>query len=496
MIRIGAGNKRRRQGPVANRGRRRMRPTVIALERRELLATFTVNSTADDGSAGTLRAAIAQANADGGGDTIVFSSLFNTPQTITLTGGQLELTGTTAGTTITGPGANLLSVSGNQASRVFQVDANVTASISGLTITGGSADNGGGVQVTKNSSLTMTDCTVSGNSAVGLGGLGGGLVCFQGGSMTMTNCTVSGNTAGGGGGLFNFGGTLEMTNCTVSGNSAPYGGGVQNYGKMGTAALILTDSTFSGNSASSGGGGLNNSGGTATLTNTIVAGNVGGDVSGGYSGGNNVIGVDPKLGPLGDYGGPTLTMPPLPGSPAIGGGTTTGAPATDQRGQPRTGSIDVGAFQTQPAITVNTTLDGVGSAPGQIGLRQAVNLANALPAADAIIFSGLFNTPQTITLTAGELVLTNMAMTTITGSGADLLTISGNEASRVFEIRGGSADLSGLTITGGSADLGGGLYNKQRHPGVDQLHGQRQLSQRRRRPVQRRSHLDPDGLHD
>ena len=72
------------------------------------------------------------------------------------------------------------------ASRVLQIDGAVTASISGLTITGGSAsnsvgnDNGGGVQVMEDGSLTMTDCTVSGNAASGGGGLGGGLVCLGG----------------------------------------------------------------------------------------------------------------------------------------------------------------------------------------------------------------------------------------------------------------------------------------------------------------------------
>ena len=107
-----------------------------------------VSNTNDHGT-GSLCAAIIQANLDGGGDTIVFSNLFDTPQAITLTGGQLELTGTAGTTTIQGPVAYLLSVSGHQASRVFQVDTQVTASISGLTITGGSVGNndGGGVQV-------------------------------------------------------------------------------------------------------------------------------------------------------------------------------------------------------------------------------------------------------------------------------------------------------------------------------------------------------------
>src|SRR6516225_4252110 len=139
---LGARDHRRRERDVARR--RRLRPAVTALEGRELLSTLTVSNTNDSG-AGSLRAAVLQANADGGGDTIVFSSLFDTPQTITLTSGELELSGATAPTTITGPGAKLLSVSGNHASRVFQIDGGVDASVSGLTITGGSADYGGGL---------------------------------------------------------------------------------------------------------------------------------------------------------------------------------------------------------------------------------------------------------------------------------------------------------------------------------------------------------------
>ena len=466
MSRIEVKSERRR-GRVADarRGRLRLWPTIMALEDRALLSLLIVSNTNDHGT-GSLRAAIIQANLDGGGDTIVFSNLFDTPQTITLTGGQLELTGTAGTTTIQGPGAYLLSVSGHQASRVFQVDTQVTASISGLTITGGSVGNndGGGVQVMEDGSLTMTDCTVSGNAATGGAGLGGGLVCLVGGSLTMTDCTVSSNNAAGGGGLYNDGGTLTMTNCTVSSNSTTISsGGVGSYGT--SAATTLTNCTVSANSAStSGGGGLHNYRGSVTLTNTIVAGNyAGGDISGNYTdGGHNLIGGNPLLAALGDYGGPTFTMPPLPGSPAIGGGASTGHPDFDQRGFPRGGSVDIGAFQTQPGISVNTTADGVGSGPGELNLRQAVNLANALSTADTITFSNLFNTPQVITLTAGQLMLTDREMTTITGPGADLLTISGNKTSRVFEIRFGSAELSGLTITGGSggsAASGGGLYN-------------------------------------
>ena len=71
--------------------RRRLRPSVLALEGRTLLSTIVVNNPTDIPVTGQtdLRQAIAQANSDGGGDTIVFSSLFNSPQTITLTGGPL-----------------------------------------------------------------------------------------------------------------------------------------------------------------------------------------------------------------------------------------------------------------------------------------------------------------------------------------------------------------------------------------------------------------------
>jgi hypothetical protein len=60
--------------------------------------------------------------------------------------------------------------------------------------------------------------------------------------------------------------------------------------------------------------------------------------------------IDPLLEPLGDYGGPTQTMRPLPGSPVINAGDNTDAPDTDQRGFPRIvgGFIDIGAVELQP----------------------------------------------------------------------------------------------------------------------------------------------------
>ena len=354
---------RRRSGrsAVESRKRRRWRlqPTLLVLEDRRLLSTYTVNSTGDSGAGngliGDLRFCITQANAAGGDETIVFdSTVFKTPQTITLNGTQLGLSDTTGTETITGPAAGV-TVSGNNASRVFQVDGGVTASISGLTITGGNSgtySNGGGLA---NFGTTMlSDCTVSDNTARFLS-FGGGV--YNGGTLAMVNCTVSGNSASGDGGgvssgtFGNYGPTLTMTNCTVSANSGYYGGGLANFG-------------------------------TATLTNTIVAGNSRNDIyAPSASGTNNLIGTgnagglvngadgnlvgvtNPLLAPLANYGGPTQTMALLPGSPAIGAGTSTGAPTTDQRGLTRVGAVDIGAFQSS-GFTIAVTSGSGQSASG------------------------------------------------------------------------------------------------------------------------------------
>src|SRR6516164_2476129 len=106
------------------RRRWRLQPTLLALEDRRLLSTFTVNSTGDTGTGsglvGDLRYCITQANSAGGDETIDFdSTVFGTPQTITLSGTQLELSDTTGTETITGPAAGV-TMSGGGQSRVFQ----------------------------------------------------------------------------------------------------------------------------------------------------------------------------------------------------------------------------------------------------------------------------------------------------------------------------------------------------------------------------------------
>jgi hypothetical protein len=194
LIRIVAGSQSRRNGPEGVRGRLKLRPRMLELEGRTMLSTFTVNSTADDGSAGTLRWAIHQANANRTADTIVFSNLFASPQTINLTGKQLTLSGR-ARTTIAGPGENLLTVSGNNASRVFRITSGSSASLSGLTITGGSVNGNGGGVTNTGGTLVLKHVALSGNSARRGGGL------FNDGTTILTDVVTHGNTARVGSGL-------------------------------------------------------------------------------------------------------------------------------------------------------------------------------------------------------------------------------------------------------------------------------------------------------
>ncbi|MHB1560624.1 MAG: beta strand repeat-containing protein, partial [Isosphaeraceae bacterium] len=338
-------------------------PDIGAFQTNPLVVNTTVGGVVSAPGELSLPQAVNLADALAGKETISFDrTVFATAQTITLTAGQLELS--TGTTTITGPAAGV-TISGGGSSRVFQVDNGVTASLSGMTITGGNAGYGPGGGLLNSGTATLTDVTVSGNSAKYLGG---GLL--NSGTATLTDVTVSGNSAKYlGGGLDNKG-TATLTGVTVSGNSAKYGGGLLNYG-----TATLTGVTVSGNSAKYGGG-LENFGGTATLTDAIVAGNGngggGGDIggknvdpsssynligtggSGGLSNGvnHNIVLTGsqvPGLAPLGWYGGPTQTMALLPGSPAIGAGVAVSGVTTDQRGAPRPGSgpVDIGAFEQE-----------------------------------------------------------------------------------------------------------------------------------------------------
>src|SRR5262245_59981020 len=218
-----------------------------------VMATLTVTSPLDDGSAGTLRWAIANAEAN---DTIEFALTY--PATITLTSGELFIN---KNLTIQGPGARSLKVSGNHSSRVFEVSVGTTVTLSGFTIADGYSfgPNGGGISNAGN--LTVTDCTISGNQARPFSTSGGGIFNDQG-TLTITGSTFFENeTEGVGGGIYNQGGKATLTNCTFAANVGPGGGGIaQRFGQ-----LTLTNCTFSDNES-----GIVNDVGSVTMNNTIV----------------------------------------------------------------------------------------------------------------------------------------------------------------------------------------------------------------------------------
>jgi hypothetical protein len=331
--------------------------------------TITVTNTNDSG-AGSLRQAIADAH---DGDTIDFG----VTGTITLTTGELLVTKSIS---IAGPGSDHLAVDGNHASRIFLVGDGPTVTIAGLTITNGIANatsRGGGI-FNDSSTLTVRNCTISGNSAPNAFGVGGGIyndVSFGNGMLEILNCTISGNSAGdNGGGIYNYGGswnaTLKVVNSTLSGNSAHfYGGGIFNasaYG--GSAPADILNSTVSGNSAGRFGGGIYNnafvdgssplavlhstfsdnsafqgpSGGIANFSGTLQLGstilnassisndsgtitslgyNLSSDNGAGFlTATGDQINTTPMLGPLQDNGGPTFTHALLTASPAIDSG--------------------------------------------------------------------------------------------------------------------------------------------------------------------------------
>jgi hypothetical protein len=115
------------------------------LETRLAPATFTVTNTLDDGSTGSLRWAILQANSSSGPDTIAFSSpYFSTAKSITLTSAFPPLTDS-AQTTIRGSGASRLTIDGGYAFQILFINPGACAWLGGLTITHGLAITGGAI---------------------------------------------------------------------------------------------------------------------------------------------------------------------------------------------------------------------------------------------------------------------------------------------------------------------------------------------------------------
>jgi CSLREA domain-containing protein len=443
------------------------------------LPVLIVNSTADTINANdgvlTLREAIDLANRTPGSQTINFD-FGPGAQTITLTGGQLSIQDQLI---INGTGK--LTIDANKRSRIFEINSNVSATLSKLSLVNGSAGSGGAIL--NAGTINLVDVSLSRNNGV----VGGGMV--NTGNAYLTNTTIDNNRAINGGGINNSG-YLYLSNSTFSRNSALLdGGGV--YSDRGS--VEIQSSTFTLNLADSDNDGLGNGGGlrinsgTATIQNTIVANNFDtpnnngggvrhGDLSGSITDrGHNLIGdgtgstgwtvrsrvgtsiqrIDPRLTALRNNGGLTQTHALLLDSSAIDAGNSTTAPLTDQRGVRRT-LVDIGAYEVLPNLTVDLLTDendGNLSA-GDLSLREAL-----LYSADGSTINFAADLRGTITLELGELFVDRNL--TLKGTGAKNLTISGNNRSRVFSIAANvTADISRLTIAGGFAEFGVGIYNR------------------------------------
>jgi hypothetical protein len=278
----------RRRSPASRR-------CLEALEDRRLMSTFAVLNFLDSG-AGSLREAIMAANGAPGADVIRFAPAAR-DGTITLTSGQLSITDDLI---LDGPGVPRLTISGNDASRVFSVSGSATdAEIRDLTIANGRA----------------TGATVEG--PVGPVTMGGALL-NTGARVALSHVSMDNNQAVGaiaqGGAIANlFGATLEVTDSTFTANRAVgtmfgSGGAVLNEG--GGSVLVLDHGTFTGNQATAslgagpfvnhgnavGGAVKNSAGGLATVLHTTFAGNLarggnGADGGPGQNGGDAGFGV-------------------------------------------------------------------------------------------------------------------------------------------------------------------------------------------------------------
>jgi hypothetical protein len=233
---------------------------------------YTVTTLADSGP-GSLRQAVIDANAHAGSDMIVFQS--GLTGTISLTSGELPITDSVA---IIGPGASKITISGSNASRIFNVENSMVLTpiqviLSALTLTSGSANGGGAVRAA-GESLILDSVVISGSTSPT--GNGGGLLFngSNGATFFLYNSTITGNSApkGSGGGLELQGGDqIELFFSTFSNNQAGYDGG--------GADVKLTSPTgylYAGNLLISGNQAATNAAHTGLGGGILISGSAGG----------------------------------------------------------------------------------------------------------------------------------------------------------------------------------------------------------------------------
>ena len=254
------------------------------------MASITVTSLSDDpAQEGTLRSAIAAANATPGADTIVFAS--DLKGTINLISNELLVTDDL---TIDGPGQEVVTVRADGPFRIFKIDNNdpslINVTIDGLTIADGKAiGDGGGIFTAEN--LTVTNSTIYNNTTEF--GSGGGIYATGGtlesskGTLELSNVDISDNRVqfGNGGGIALEQEALAALNeVDISGNRVQFGngGGLSLF----QADIVggLTNSSISNNKASGNGGGISVNQATVNQLDTVdISNNAAGFLGGGIS---------------------------------------------------------------------------------------------------------------------------------------------------------------------------------------------------------------------
>lgn len=374
-VAVNAGDPNNTGDATDQRGMTRVsggRIDMGAFESQPLVVSSTADT--DDGivSAGnlTLREAIRLSGNLPGRNTITFASDLN-GQTLWLNGTPLPTI--TGNVSIVGPGANVLTIDAGGNSRILQAGSSATAVISDLTLANGYAKGSDGGALLNAGSVSLNRVVLTNDDA----SVHGGAIANTG-AVVVNGCTIAGSDAPTGGALYNTG-SATVLNSTFTGSTANVGGGIYN-----TGTLKVSSSTIARNAAFIAGSEVDNVAGSATFTNSILAGStvniadVAGAISAsftliqdpgtatitGTNTASNILRQDPLLGALGYYGGSTPTLPLLPGSLGIDLGTSTGAPATDARGLPRFGTVDLGAFESQGFALTSATGTSQTAAPG------------------------------------------------------------------------------------------------------------------------------------
>jgi hypothetical protein len=413
LIRKAALGARTRRGASRTR-QHRIAPGLEALEDRTVPSTLTVTNNSDTGVVGdgSLRGEIAAAQS---GDTVTFDPSL-AGQTIALTGGELAIS---KSLDIEGPGADQLTISGNDASRVFDISGGVTVTIAGMTITDGLAD---------------------GSSPV-LASTGGGILNF--GSLTLSNDVLSDNQAVG-----------DPSKSPTGRPGGALGGAVAN---LGSADLTVRRSDFVGNQAlgadgSSGTSAGNAQGGaitsfaTASVTDSRFAFNVA-RAGSGESGSLDATGTG---GGIHNTGALTVTGSTFSHNRAIGGNDSSGAvrPGLGAGGAIQSGGpTGAGAVLVVSASTFdhNQAIGGSGNQGGAIG---------GTPGPDDAFGGGLHLSGGTATI-SGCTIEHNAAIAGAGGAGQNggLAFGGGMDADNAFN-HGMIATVSNCTIDHNAA-LGG-----------------------------------------